>query len=270
MIRILAIVFIGLLIYMAVGEDLVRISRRRTKEYRSKYTQYITKDVVIPTAAFLILGLFMRDLVLTTFLWALAAGVAIMRIRQVMATRRTITPRQVTQLVIAFRGAYQLEPAAFKSLEQAATKVNEPLQGLITMMVNVFYTTSEPARAYAEFRKRTDNPLLNQFVYILEMSESASDESVIEALDAFVQRLRRQDELHREVETGLASITSQTGFMQILALAVAMIMALVPGFRQVYTGSIIGRLGYMALIGVIVGASYMIERKVLALKEQVL
>jgi hypothetical protein len=269
-IRILTIVFIGLLIYMAVGDDVVRVSRRRTKEYRSKYTQYITRDVVIPTAALVILGLFMRDLVLTGFLWALAAGVAVQRIRQVMAKRRTITPRQVTQMVIAFRGAYQLEPAAFKSLEQAATKVGEPLQGLITMMVNVFYTTSEPARAYAEFRKRTQNALLNQFVYILEMSESASDDSVIEALDAFVQRLRRQEELHREVETGLASITSQTGFMQGLAMLIAMVVALVPGFRRVYIDSIFGRLGYMTLIAIIIGASYLIERKVVALKEQVL
>jgi hypothetical protein len=270
MIQILAIVLIGLLIYMAVGEDLIRIFRRRTKGYKNKYAQYITKDVVVPTAALLVLGLFMRDLVLTTFLWGLATGVAILRVRQVMAMRRTITPRQVTQLVIAFRGAYQLEPAAFKSLEQAATKVSEPLQGLITMMVNVFYTTSEPARAYAEFRKRTDNPLLNQFVYILEMSESASDASVIEALDAFVQRLRRQEELHREVETGLASITSQTGFMQVLAMAIAIATALVPGFRRVYTASLSGRFVYMALIAVIIGASYVIERKVLALKEQVL
>jgi hypothetical protein len=269
-IRILAIVLVGLLLYMAVGEDIIRISRRRTKGYREKYTQYVTKDVVIPTAALLALGLFMRDLVLTSFLWALAVGVAILRIRQVMATRRTITPRQVTQMVIAFRGAYQLEPAAFKSLEQAATKVSEPLQGLITMMVNVFYTTSEPARAYAEFRKRTDNPLLNQFVYILEMSESASDDAVIEALDAFVQRLRRQEELHREVETGMASITSQTGFMQVLALAIAMVVAVVPGFRRVYTEGLFGRLAYMTLIAVIIGASYLIERKVLALKEQVL
>ncbi len=270
MIRILAFVLIGLMVYMAVGEDVIRISRRRTKGYRSKYTQYVTRDVVIPTVALLTLGLFMRDLVLTSFLAALAAGVAMLRVRQVMATRRTITPRQVTQLVIAFRGAYRLEPAAFRSLEQAATKVGEPLQGLITMMVNVFYTTSEPERAYAEFRKRTENPLLNQFVYILEMSESASDDSVINALDAFVQRLRRQEELHREVETGMASITSQTGFMQVLALAIAMVIALVPGFRRVYTDSLLGRIAYMTLIAVIIGASYVIERKVLALKEQVL
>jgi hypothetical protein len=269
-IRILTIVFIGLLIYMAVGDDVIRMSRRRTKEYRSKYTQYITRDVVIPTTALVILGLFMRDLALTSFLWALAAGVATQRVRQEMAKRRTITPRQVTQMVIAFRGAYQLEPAAFKSLEQAATKVGEPLQGLLSMTVNVFYTTSEPARAYAEFRKRTQNALLNQFVYILEMSESASDDSVIEALDAFVQRLRRQEELHREVETGLASITSQTGFMQGLALIIAMVIALVPGFRRVYIDSLFGRIGYMTLIAIIIGASYLIERKVLALKEQVL
>ncbi|MBC7236411.1 MAG: hypothetical protein H5T69_11275 [Chloroflexi bacterium] len=270
MIQILVIALVGLLVYMAIGDDVSRIFRRRAEGYRLKYRQYITRDVVVPTVVLLVLGLFMRDVILTGFLWVLAAGVAYFRIRQVIARKSTITPRQVTQLVIAFRGAYQLQPAAFASLEQAAAKVDEPLKSLVNNVVNVFFTTSEPERAYAEFRKRTNSPLLNQFVYILEMSESASDESVTEALDAFVQRLRRQEELQREVETGLASVTGQTSFMQVLAVAIAFVVALVPGFRRVYTGGILGRVAYIILVTVIVGASYLIERKVTELKEQVL
>ena len=110
---------------------------------------------------------------------------------------------------------------------------------------------------------------MSQFIYILEMSSSASNESMTEALDAFGARLRRQDELQREVESNLAGITGQTNFMQALAIVVAFAMALVPDFRAVYT-SLLGRVAYMVLLGVIMGASYMIEKKVISLKGEIL
>lgn len=270
MIQIVILVLIGLLVYLAVGDDLTRLLRRRTEGYRVKYSKYLTRSVLMPTIIFVVLGLLMRDIIITPFLWAIGGAIAYFRIRQKMAELETITPRQVAQLVIAFRSAYQLEPAAFKSLEEAATKVGEPLSGLVNTVVNTFFTTSEPERAYEEFRGHTDNKLLHQFMYILEMSESASDESVTLALDSFVTRLRQQEELQREVETGLASVTGQTGFMQILAIIVAFVVALVPGLRDGYTGSVLGRLGYMFLVTIIAGASFMIEKNVVKLKERIL
>jgi len=47
-------------------------------------------------------------------------------------------------------------------------------------------------------------------------------------------------------------------------------VALIPGFHDRYTESIQARLGYMAIMAVIVGTSYVIEKQIIALKEQVL
>jgi hypothetical protein len=170
---------------------------------------------------------------------------------------------------MAFRSSYQLQPAAIRSLEVAASKVGEPLHSLVTNVVNIFFNSSKTDMAFQAFRKRTDNVLLHQFIYILEMSESASNESVTQALDAFVGRLQRQEELQRQVETGLASITSQTSFMQILAILIAFVVALVPGLKSVYR-SFLGRMGYMVLITVMVLTSYFIEKRVARLKAQIL
>ena len=270
MIQIFILVMIGLLVYLAVGDDLKRLFRRRVESYRIKYTRYLTRSVMAPTLVFFVLGVLMRDIVLTPFLWLVGGGIAYFRIRQVIAQETSITPRDVSQLVIAFRGAYQLQPAAFKSLEVAADKVRDPLRSMIKIVVNIYFNSARPELAFEEFRKRTNNVLLNQFIYILEMSESASDESVTEALDAFVVRLRRQEELQRQVETGLASITGQTGFMQVLAMIIAYVVALIPGFRGVYSASLVGRLGYIILVSVIIAASYLIEKRIIELKAQML
>jgi hypothetical protein len=111
---------------------------------------------------------------------------------------------------------------------------------------------------------------LHQFAYILEMSESASNESTTEALDSFVTRLRRQEDLQNQVETNLTSITGQTSFIQILAILIAFFVALMPTFRAAYVGSLAAKLTYMLLVVIILGASYFIERRIASLKEQVI
>ena len=100
--------------------------------------------------------------------------------------------------------------------------------------------------------------------------------SMAEALDAFVTRLRHIEDLERQVETGLSSVTSQTSLMQILFLGVAFAVAIIPTFRAQYVGTaenmvnFTGRLGYMVIIAAIIGSSYYIEQQVATLKEQVL
>ena len=259
-----------LLIFLAIGEDFERIFRRRAEGYRIKYGQYITRPVVVPAIVFMALGILMADALLTPFLFVVAGAIAYIRIKELIQSAGTITPRDVTQLVMAFRSSYQLQPAAFKSLEVAATKVGEPLSSMVTSVVNIFFNSSRTELAFQAFRQRTDNVLLHQFIYILEMSESASNESVTESLDAFVGRLQRQEELQRQVETGLASITGQTSFMQILAVLVAFVVAVVPGFKDVYTGGMLGRAGYIILILAMLLASYFIEKRVTRLKAQIL
>jgi hypothetical protein len=269
-IQFLVLLMVGVLIFYAIGEDTKRILSRRVEGYRVKYSKYLTRDVVTPALVFVALALLMRDVILTPYLLAVAAGVVYFRVSQVMARVGGIRPRDISQMVIAFRAAYQLQPAAFKSLEMAATKVGDPLKSVLNTVVNIYFNTAQADLAFDEFRRRVgDHVLMKQFIYILEMSSSASNESMTTALDAFVGRLRRQDELQREVESSLSGITGQTSFMQALAIAIAFVMALVPSFRSVYT-SLLGRIGYMFLMGVIMGASYMIEKQVISLKEEIL
>ena len=57
--------------------------------------------------------------------------------------------------------------------------------------------------------------------------------------------------------------------MQSLAIGIAFIIALVPESRAVYT-TLLGRVAYMFLMAIIMGASYIIEKKVISLKEEIL
>jgi Flp pilus assembly protein TadB len=261
---------IVLLAYMALGEDLTRVARPRVRNYRLKYGKYMTRSVLIPAISFGVLGLLMRDIILTPFLLVLGGVIAWFRIQQAIAASEKVLARDVLQVVLGFRAAYQLRPAVFDSLKEAAKKVQGPLRDLCNVVVETFFLTSSSQRAFEELRKRTDNMLLTQFAYILEMSESASNESMTEALDAFVTRLRHIEDLERQVQTGLTGITGQTSFMQVLFLGIAFAVALIPGFHDRYTESIQARLGYMAIMAVIVGTSYVIEKQIIALKEQVL
>jgi len=275
-IQVVVLVLIGLVVYMALGEDLTRVARPRVRNYQIKYGKYVTPHVLIPAIAFGVLAVLMRDLIITPFLLAVGGFIAWFRIQQAVAAAEKITARQLLQLVLGFRAAYQLRPAVFDSLKEASKKIEGPLRDMASVVVETFFLTSSASRAFEELHKRTDNMLINQFAYIMEMSESASDESMAEALDAFVTRLRHIEDLERQVETGLASVTGQTNFMQVLFLVVAYAVALVPGFRERYTANaqdplnLVGRLGYIVIMGAIIGASYYIERQILKLKEQAL
>jgi len=267
-IQLAVLVLLALVVYLAIGDDVRRMLRRRTEGVRVKYTKYLTRGIILQSLVFVVLGVLMRDVFLTLYLFAVAGYLAYLRIKQEMVTQASITPRDVSQLVMAFRGAYQLQPAAFKSLEVAATKVREPLKGIVTSTVTAFFNSSRADVAWDVFRKRTDNVLVHQFIYILEMSETASNESLTAALDAFVERLRKQEELQRQVETTLASVTGQTNFMRVLALGIAFVVAIIPSFRQVYATGVM-RLVYVIIMSIVVGASYYIERKVVDLKAQI-
>jgi len=272
---IIVLLIVGVL-YMALGEDLTRLARPRVRNYQIKYGKFVTPSVLIPTIAFGVLAILMRDLIITPFLLAVAGFIAWFRIQQAVKKAEKITARHILQLVLAFRAAYQLRPAVFDSLKEAASKIEGPLRDMANVVVETFFLTSSSQRAFMELRKRSSHVLIEQFAYILEMSESASDESMAEALDAFVTRLRHIEDLERQVETGLSSVTGQTSFMQILFLGVAFAVAIVPAFRSRYVGTaedmvnFTGRLGYMVIMAAIIGTSYYIEQQVATLKEQVL
>jgi hypothetical protein len=264
------LILIGLLIYLALGESGERLVRRRAESAWTRYGKYVTRPVIVPTVVFLGLAVLMRDWLLTPFLLVVAGLVAYVRIQEAIRDLNTIRVRQISQLVLAFRGAFQIQAAAFKCLGLAAERVSGPLRDSIKVAVETFFATSSPEQGFAVLRQRIDNAFLSQFVYILEMSESAANDAVVRALDDLVVRLRQQEELERQVETGLSSITGQTSFIQVVAVLVGFIIALVPSFRAAYVSTLPWRMVYMSLVGVMIGASYYIEKRNRDLKEQML
>jgi hypothetical protein len=144
------------------------------------------------------------------------------------------------------------------------------LKAYVTAAVETFHVTSSQRRAFAELRRRSDNPYLNQFVYILERIEVARREAVLETLGDLIERLRRRQELRRQTDIDLTVITMQTRIILFISLGIILVIALVPGLREVYTGSLGGQVAFVAVVTVGAYTAYRIDRRVMALKERVL
>jgi hypothetical protein len=178
--------------------------------------------------------------------------------------------RQVGQLVASFRSIYQLKPAIFSALDEAKSKVDEPLRGYITAAVQAFYITARQDKALEELRRRANNPYINQFIYILRMSELGRKETVLKALDDLGERLRRAEDLRRESEVSLTVITSQTRIIQAVSLFIVFVIALIPQLRSAYTISWGRQLLFIIIASTAVLTSYYIEQQVINLKERIL
>jgi hypothetical protein len=100
------------------------------------------------------------------------------------------------------------------------------------------------------------------------MSESASADAVVTALDNLVKRLQNHDELRRETESSLTSITGQTSVLQRIAAAIVVAVALIPGLRAPYT-SVPGQIIYIAFLSIILAGSYYIDRQIGKLLERI-
>lgn len=177
--------------------------------------------------------------------------------------------RQVGQLVRAFHSIYKLKPSVFSALEEARKKVDEPLQSHVALAVQAFYISASPDRAYNELRRRVSNPYLEQFLYILERTETASREAVLRALEGLIERLQRHEELRIQSEVNLAVITGQTLFIQIISLIIVFFIAFT-GLREAYTRSIPAQLFFIAVATLGVITSYYIDRRTISLKERIL
>ena len=179
-----------------------------------------------------------------------------------------IPAREMFQLVLAFRSTFQLQPSVFSTLDRVNEKVNEPLRGLVDAVVRTFYLTSSPQRAFEELRSRTADVYLHQFAYILEMTETAQPETVVVALDNLVERLRSHDELRRQSEANLTSVTGQTTFIQGIAILVMAAVAFVPVLRIPYTTTG-GQLLLIVVVTVMLLTSYYIDRVIRTLAERI-
>jgi Flp pilus assembly protein TadB len=186
------------------------------------------------------------------------------------AEEETALNAEILKLVEEFQSQYRLTPSVFQALTHARLKVDEPLQGHVTAAVESFYVTASQKRAFAELRRRVPNSYLNQFVYILERSETARREVVQKALERLVARLRRREQLRVETETDLTVITGQTQIILILGIGLLFVVAMSRGLREVYTRSPSGQILFIVLATVGVLTVYYIDRRIISLKERVL
>jgi len=186
------------------------------------------------------------------------------------AEEETALNAEILKLVEEFQSQYRLSPSIFSALSQARTKVAEPLRGHVTAAVESYYTTASQKQAFAELRRRVPNSYLNQFVYILERSETARREVVQQALERLIARMRRREQLRVDTETNLTVITGQTQIILILGIGLLFVVALIPGLREVYTRSTGGQFLFIVLTTIGVLTVYYIDRRITSLKERVL
>ena len=256
------------LVIYAFLDDIERLARPPLRRLKTIVAPYLTRTVLAPVGVSIVLAALYPGILLKLYFVAAGCLVGWYLLQRSRRSKEGIPLRQIAQLILVFRGAYQLQPSVFSNLAEVAKKLDEPLKGLIDTLVKTYYLTSSAERAFDQFRHKTDNVYLHQFVYILEMSESARPQAVVGALDDFADRLRKHDELRRTVDTSLASITGQTNFLQILSVVIILVVGLVPALRQAYR-SIPGQLIFIFVASIGLGTSYYMERKVNSLKERI-
>ena len=258
----------ALLVYLAIGEQLERLARPRMRQLRVAIGPYLTRQTLFPLGGAVVFALIYPGILLKLYFLVAGGLVTYFLVEQRRRAAEIIQPRQIVQLVLSLRSIYQLQPSVFSSLQQVTEKLEQPLRGLIEVMTQTYYLTSSPARAFQEFRKRTNNTYLHQFIYILEMGEAATSDAMITALDSFVDRMRMHDELRRGIETNLSSVTGQTRFMQILSLLIILVVGVVPTLRTAYR-SVSMQIVFMIIMSVALGTSWYIEKRVSTLKESI-
>lgn len=259
---------VGVMVVLAFLDDLGRLARSPIRRVRAVVKPYLTRTVLVPVGVSTLLAILYPGIMLKLYFLVAGCLVGWYLLRKSRQMEGEVTLRQISQMILAFRGVYQLQPSVFSSLSEVSKKLTQPLRGLTESLVKTYYLTSSAERAFEEFRSRTDNVYLLQFVYILEMSETAHPEAVVTALDGFSDRLRQHVELRRVVDTSLAPITGQVTFLQILSLIIVFAVGAIPSLRQAYS-SLFGQLAFVVIATIGLGASYYIERKVSSLKERI-
>ncbi len=259
------LVVVGALLVDEFGEQLAP----RWRRYRSRLlADHVTLRTFLPLVVALTLAMLMRAVLIGAYLLIVGILITVYFLRRARERQQSLPARQILQLILAFRSAYLLQPSVFLSLDAVKEKLDEPLRSLMRVTVETYYLTSSPQHAFMELRARTDNIYLSQFAYVLEMSETARTEVVVKALDNLVERLRTHDQLRREIEASLVSITGQTSFIQVIAVLVVLGVAAVPLLRAAYT-SPGGQIAFIIIISIMLGASYYIDSVINKLAERV-
>jgi Flp pilus assembly protein TadB len=275
--KLMMVAGVAILAYLAVDE-LTRRGRPTLRRGESHLSPWLNWRTLAPVFVALLLALLMArpftgkvevspPYLISAYIVAVGALVSWYQVRRAERVERAQLDKQVADLVMAFGSIYQLQPTIFSTLEEARDKVDEPLRRWVASTVQAFRATSSAKRALAELRKKADNPYLHQFVYILEMSDEAEPETVLEALDGLSDRLRRHEELRNKTEIEVGAITGQTRVIQLVSLGAIFIIAVISRLRSAYSGQ--AQLFFIGLTSMGVMASYYIDQRILSLKERI-
>jgi Flp pilus assembly protein TadB len=248
-----------------------RPETRRQADELFEEVRHLPWTAYIPIPVAVVLAVLMRHgPLISVYVLAVGGATTFYLARRSREKERIDIDEEIKKLVEAFRSVYRIKPAIFSALEEARQKVSDPLGGHVTAAVETFHVTSSQRRAFAALRRRSDNPYVNQFVYVLERIEAARQEAVLGALGDLIERLRRRQELRRQTEIDLTVITMQTRIILFISLGMIFAIALIPGLRAVYTGSLGGQLMFVGVSAIGVYTAYRIDRRAMALKERVL
>ncbi len=173
-------------------------------------------------------------------------------------SERLLINDQCSELVNAFKSVYRIRPTVFSALEEANRKIGPPVGTAAAHAVTTFYVTAIPQRAFDELRDR-----------ILERGEDAKHEDIMTALSGLQDRLRRARELRDHSEVNMTVINGQTRIIQLIAVTLVTVVAIVPQLRVAYEGPI-GQILFMIIASIGVATSYFMDKRATALKERVL
>lgn len=260
----------GILAYLFYDEYRVRFRMGRRQKARAtpEWATYPLR-VYIPLFLGLLLALIYRASLISPFFVLVGFAITYHLSRRLYIAKRLQTDQQVLQLVLAFRGIFKVRPAVFAALEEARKKTPEPLRTNVAAAVQAFYVTSSPKKAYAELGRRVPNPYLDQFLFILDRSETASRDVVYAAIDNLVARMRRHEDLRAKSEVNLAAITGQTTFIQVLSILIIFAIGLTR-LRNFYVNSVPTQMLFITFVTVALLTSWYIDARTQAIKEKVL
>ncbi len=260
----------GILAYLLYDEWQLRarVGRRQRTRTRPRWLSYPGR-IYIPAVLGLLLALIYRSALISPFFIIVGISISWYLSRRLFIAERLKMDQQILELVVAFRGIYNVRPAVFAALEEARKKLAEPLNTHVAQTVQAFYVTSSPQKAYAELVRRVRNPYMDQFVFILERTETANKEVVYQALDTLALRMRRHEDLRAKSEINLAAITGQTTFIQVLSIIIIFFIG-ITGIRAFYVNDLSTQILFISLVMVALVTSWYIDRRTQAIKERVL
>jgi len=265
-----ALILLGYLLYDELLRAVRPALRERGIELVSEFGG-MDWTVYAPIPIGFIIAFLMRSgILVSAYMVALGIGASLYMSKRSRRLESAKIDKEIASLVEAFRSIYRIRPAVFSALEEARLKTAEPLKSQVSAAVEAYYATASPERAFSELRSRVSSPYLDQFVYILQRSEAAEREDLMNALGELIERLRRREALRRKTKTNLTMITVQTRGILIISIGIILGIAMVPRLHTVWTGSLGGQLFFIVLVSVAAYTASIIDQRVVALQERVL